>query len=230
MVIMDMEDATVETISCVSVGRVFLLRNVNVSSRCIRDVVQIVEQSAMARDNLDKIIKEQTPRLRSFVRSKVGNNDDADDIVQDTLYQFMHSIRIMDNPVRHLTSWLYTVAHNLVINHGKKRREASMPYSSLSEDTDFMGDLSEIMVASDDDGPDILVLRAMVWDELHKALSELPKEQREAVEMTEIQGLSVKEAAEKMGVPVNTFLSRKHYATVHIRARLRDLYEELVGR
>ncbi len=182
----------------------------------------------MKSDNLDDIIKENTPRLRSFVRGRVGNRDDADDIVQDTFYQFVRTITIMDNPVGQVTSWLYTVARNLIINRGKKRREEEMPRTVLGGDDSFMSDLSEIMVASDDENPDILMLRAMVWEELDKALAELPPEQRQAVELTEIRGMTVKEAARQMGVPTNTFLSRKHYAVVHIRKRLRDLYEELV--
>lgn len=184
----------------------------------------------MASSNLDDIIKDNAPRLRSFVKSRVGNSDDADDIVQDTLYQFLRTISIMDNPIGQVTSWLYTVAHNLVINHGKKHREVEMPKRRRSEDDDsFMDELSEIMVASDNETPEMLMLRRMVWEELNKAMAELPMEQCEAINMTEIQGLSVKEAARQMGVPVNTFLSRKHYAVMHIRKRLRKLYEELIG-
>lgn len=182
----------------------------------------------MVTDNLDDIIRENTPRLRSYVRSRIDNNDDADDIVQDTFYQFLRAISIMDNPVEKVTAWLYTVAHNLVINHGKKHREDLIQHTLSDEDL-FLTDISEIMIASDVDSPDIQLLRAMVWEELDKALAELPVEQREAVEWTEIKGLTVKDAAEQMGVTVNTFLSRKHYAVIHIRKRLRKLYEELVN-
>lgn len=185
----------------------------------------------MANSELDDIIRDNTPRLRSFVRSKVNNSDDADDIVQDTLYQFLRTISIMDNPIGQVTSWLYTVAHNLIINHGKKRREVVFAKTNTKpegkDDDSFMAELTDIMVASDNESPETLILRNMVWEELNKAMSELPKEQRAAIEMTEIQGLSVKDAAEQMGVSVNTFLSRKHYAVVHIRKRLRKLYEEL---
>lgn len=184
----------------------------------------------MANSNLDDIIKENTPRLRSYVSRRISNRDDADDIVQDTLYQLVRTISIMDNPMGKVTSWLYTVAHNLIINHSKKHREEKMPTSLYSENDEdgFLKDLSEIMVVSDDEEPDMLMLRSMVWEELEKTLSELPKEQREAVVMTEIKGMTVKEAAEQTGVTINTFLSRKHYAVLHIRRRLRKLYEELL--
>lgn len=171
----------------------------------------------MANKNLDDIIRNNAPLLRSFVRSRISNQDDAEDIVQDTFYQFLRTISIMDNPIAQVTSWLYTVALNLTLNHGRKKHRS------------FMADLSEIMVASDNDTPDILMLRTLVWEELEEALSELPKEQRKALEMTEIEGLSVKEAAERMDVSTGTFLSRKHYAVVHIRQRLKSLYEELTN-
>lgn len=182
----------------------------------------------MANNNLEDILKEITPPLKSYVRSRVRNHNDADDIVQDTLYQFLRTVSIMDNPVGKLSSWLYTVAHNLIINHGKKKHEEKMPYSDNEDNDTFMTDLSEIMMTSDNESPDIQMLRTMVWEELERALSELPEEQREAVVMTEIKGLSIKEAAELMGVAQNTFLSRKHYAVLYLRKRLQGLYEELV--
>lgn len=183
----------------------------------------------MESDDLDDIIRENSSKLHSFVRSRVNNQDDADDIVQDTLYQLVRAVRIMDNPIEKISSWIYTVAHNLIINHAKKHREDEWPRLMSSQNRDYMADLQDIMVASDYDGPDMQMLRSMVWEELHKALAELPPEQREAVELTEIQGLSVKEASELTGMKVNTFLSRKHYAVVHIRQRMRVLYEELVS-
>lgn len=181
----------------------------------------------MENKSIDSIFKENAPRLRSFVMSRIGNRDDADDIVQDTFYQFLRTISIMDNPIGQVTSWLYTVAHNLLINHGKKHREVLLPKTN-NDDDPMLAELSEIMVASDDDNPDVLMLRNMVWEELDKAMAELPAEQREAITMTEVQGLSVKEAASAMQIPVGTFLSRKHYATLHIRKRLKTLYEDLI--
>lgn len=180
----------------------------------------------MERNKLDEIIKDNTPRLRSYVKSKMGNADDADDIVQDTFYHFLRTISIMDNPIGQVTSWLYTVAHNLMVNRGKKHREVEMPQKPSEEDS-FMAELSDIMVTPDDENPEVLMLRNMIWEELDKALAELPPEQREAITMTEVQGLSVKEAANAMGVSTGTFLSRKHYAVVYIRKRLKTLYEEL---
>lgn len=183
----------------------------------------------MENKELDDIIKQQTPRLRSFVRGRVSNREDAEDIVQDTLYQLVRSIRLLENPIGQVTSWLYTVAHNLIVNHDKKLREEPWPETSSTDDDNYLGDLSEIMITDDGDSPDIKLLREMVWQELDKAMDELPTEQRQAIILTEVDGLSVKEAAERMGVTVGTFLSRKHYGVMHIRKRLKVLYQELSG-
>lgn len=119
-------------------------------------------------------IEKQTPRLRAFVRGRVSNREDADDIVQDTFYQLVRTIRLLDNPIGQVTSWLFTVAHNLIVNHDKKQREEPWPEQSVQDDDSYLGDLSEIMISSDTDNPDIKLLRKMLWQELEKALAELP--------------------------------------------------------
>lgn len=186
----------------------------------------------MENKDLDDVVRDNVPKLQSYVRRRVNDPEDAADIVQDTLYQFVRTINVIDNPIAHVTSWLYTVAHNLIINHGKKRHES--PFSTREEGQPpagepFLTDLSDIMMADPDDRPDIRMLRAMVWQEMERALDELPVEQRDAVLLTEIEGLSVREAAARMGVAQNTFLSRKHYAVKHIRKRLKALYDELIS-
>lgn len=177
---------------------------------------------------LDDLLRLHTRKLQTFVNRRVSNREDAEDIVQDTLLQLLRSLRILENPIGQVTSWLYTVAHNLIVNHDLKKREAELPTRSSDPDDDrFMGDLSEIM-ASDQDDPETQLLRKMVWQELDKALAELPPEQRQAIELTEVQGLSTAEAAKRMQVPLGTFLSRKRYATLHVRKRLHSLYLELI--
>lgn len=168
----------------------------------------------MSDNELDDIIREFTPRLRHYVRSRVGNNEDADDIVQDIFYQLMRTLNVLNNPVGHVTSWLFTVARNLIINHGKKNQEETLDETSYEE------------IADSD--PDAVLLRNMLWEELDKALDELPHEQRDAFVMTEIKGLSTEEAARQMGVSQNTFLSRKHYAVKYIRKKLSSLYKDIM--
>lgn len=168
----------------------------------------------MANNELDDIIREFTPRLRRYVRSRVGNNEDADDIVQDIFYQLMRTLNVLNNPVGHVASWLFTVARNLTINHSKKNFEDTLDEASYDE--------------MDDSDPDSELLRKMLWEELDKALEELPPEQRNAFVMTEIDGLSTQEAAARMGVSQNTFLSRKHYAVKYIRKKLSAIYNEII--
>lgn len=176
---------------------------------------------------LDDLIRLHTLRLRAFVNGRVANREDAEDIVQDTLLQLMRSLRILENPIGQVTSWLYTVAHNLIVNHDRKKHEVEMPV--LQDDDDrIMGDLSEIMLA-DSETPELLLLRKMVWQELDKALAELPAEQREAIELTEVEGLTSADAARRQQVALGTFLSRKHYAILHVRKRLHTLYNELIN-
>lgn len=176
---------------------------------------------------LDTIIKDNVPKLHSYVRGRIANRSDAEDIVQDTIYQFLRTINVLDNPVAHVSSWLYTVAHNLIVNSQKKHREESLPYLFSDNGDEFMRDLSDIMV-DNGSNPELSILRNMIWKEWQKALEDLPHEQREAVIMTEIEGMSVKEASRKMNVSQNTFLSRKHYAVKYIRKRLHILYNELI--
>ncbi len=177
---------------------------------------------------LDDLIRLHAERVRAFVDRRVSNREDAEDIVQDTLLQLLRSLRILQNPIGQVTAWLYTVAHNLIVNHDRKHREEELPtVGQEHNDESYLGDLSEIMV-SDNDSPEMQMLRTMVWQELDKALAELPPEQREALEMTEVEGLSTAEAAQRMQVSVGTFLSRKHYAVLHVRKRMRGLYEELI--
>lgn len=184
----------------------------------------------MENNNIDDIVRDNVPKLHSYVRRHVSNRDDAEDIVQDTLYQFLRTIRVLENPISHVSSWLYTVAHNLIVNHGKKHSTIAEAELTATDSVEtFMHDISEIMIADDGDCPEFSMLRAMVWDELDKALAELPQEQRDAVIMTEIEGMNVHDAALQMGVPQNTFLSRKHYAILHIRKRLHNLYQELIS-
>lgn len=184
----------------------------------------------MTDKELDDLIRLHSTKLRAFVNGRVKGREDAEDIVQDTLLQLVQSLRMLENPIGHVASWLYTVAHHLIVNHGKKKHEEEMPTVSVDgDDEKFMFDLSEIM-ASDGDSPDMQMLRSMIWKELDKALAELPPEQRQALELTEVEGLSSADAASRMQVPQATLLSRKHYAVLHIRKRLRTLYYELIGK
>lgn len=180
------------------------------------------------KDNVESLIKEYQPQLKSFIRKRVSNKEDAEDILQDVFYQLVKTVESAVNPIEQVAAWLYRVARNTIINKGKKKQEDELPASGYDEDESILTDFSEILFNDDNPTPETEYLRSLVWHELEAALSELPPEQREVFELTEIDGLPVKEVAEATGVPVNTLLSRKHYAVKFLRKRLEKLYKDII--
>jgi len=178
--------------------------------------------------SVEKVIEEHQPRLKAFIRKRVANEQDAADILQDVFYQLSKVDQILD-PIGNITAWLYRVARNMIINKRAKRHEEELPYYHTDDGEDeMMLDLTDLLFDDQAPSPETEYLRSLVWTELENALAELPAEQREAYEMTEMQGLSAKEAARQAEVPLNTILSRKYYATQHLRKQLKQIYEELI--
>ncbi|MDR1973821.1 MAG: RNA polymerase sigma factor [Bacteroidales bacterium] len=174
--------------------------------------------SKPTKENLPELIAEYQPRLKSFIRNRVGNKDDTEDILQDVFYQLIKTLDGAMNPIEHVSAWLYRVARNTIINNGIKKREV--------RSDEVFKEFSKILF--DGSSPETEYLRSLVWVELESALSELPAEQREVFELTEFADLSMKEISVTTGVPVNTLLSRKHYAVLYLRKRLKDLYMDIV--
>jgi RNA polymerase sigma factor (sigma-70 family) len=182
---------------------------------------------AVTKDNLEKLIKEYQPQLKSFIRKRVYNKEDAEDILQDVFYQLTKTVDIAVNPVEHASAWLYRVARNTIINHSMKKHEEEMPvYHNDENDEETLKDFSEVLFGNEY-SPETEYLRSLVWEELENALAELPPEQREIYELTEFDCIPVKEIAATTNVSVNTLLSRKHYAVLHLRKRLKELHKEL---
>ncbi|MDR0414352.1 MAG: sigma-70 family RNA polymerase sigma factor [Prevotellaceae bacterium] len=187
-----------------------------------------------SRSNLEKLIAEYRPQLKAFIRKRVNRKEDAEDILQDVFYQLVKTVQTTMHPIEQTAAWLYRVARNAIINHDAKKREKEMPAyrrSEDDEDEDIVKEFSEALFSVESSpSPEMDYLRSLMWDELEKALAELPHEQREVYELTELDGLPVKEIARITNIPVNTLLSRKHYAVLHLRKRMRQLYEDIVGR
>ncbi|GHV56666.1 RNA polymerase sigma factor SigZ [Bacteroidia bacterium] len=184
------------------------------------------------KQNIEKLIVEYQPRLKSFIRQRVSNKEEVEDILQDVFYQLVKAAENTLNPIEQVSAWLYKVTRNTIINHGIKKREESIPvYSNDESDTDIFKDFSEVLFSNGETSasPETEYLRSLVWTELESALAELPSEQREIFELTELEGIPMKEISETTGVPVNTLLSRKHYAIVHLRKRLVGLYDDILS-
>jgi len=165
-------------------------------------------------------------RLRNFIRKRVRDRGDAEDILQDVLYELVEAYRMLQ-PVEQVTAWLFAVARNRIIDLFRRRQhEARRMESPVAEDGAAL-DLDDFLPSSDS-GPHAAYLRSVLLDELDAALDELREEQREVFVAHELMGYSFNEIAVETGVSVNTLLSRKHYAVLHLRERLRSIYEELI--
>jgi RNA polymerase sigma factor (sigma-70 family) len=182
------------------------------------------------RDNLEKLIAAYQPQLKSFIRRRMNNKRDVEDVLQDVFYQLVKTVTTTMNPIEQVAAWLYRVARNTIINKGKKKREEEFPTFRYDEDGFLLEEPSEIVFGNDSGPatPEMEYLRSLVWQELETALSELPPEQRDAFTLMELDGLPAREVAKITGVPVNTLLSRKHYAVVHLRERLKELYDDIL--
>lgn len=176
----------------------------------------------------DAVSREQS-RLRNFIRRRVADPGDAEDILQDVFYELVEAYRMM-KPVEQVTAWLFRVARNRITDlfRARSREAARNEPARIAEDGEEL--LLEELLPSPDAGPDAAYARSVLLDELDHALDELPAEQREVFVAHELMGYSFKELAAQTGVSVNTLLSRKHYAVLHLRERLQAIYDEFTKR
>jgi RNA polymerase sigma factor (sigma-70 family) len=166
-------------------------------------------------ERLTEVYERERSRLRNFIRRRVPDRSDAEDILQDVFSRLVEANSLL-MPVEHVTGWLFRVARNRIADLFRKKKVEQDEPLALDD-----------LLPSPDAGPEALYVRSVLIDEIELALSELPPEQREAFVGHEIEGLSFKEMAAKTGVSINTLLSRKRYAVLHLRERLQDVYDEL---
>ncbi len=182
-------------------------------------------------ERLMRIVEQERRRLRSFIRRRVADIDQAEDILQDVFYELVRADRLME-PIERVGAWLMRVARNRIIDLFRKRRpETSTSQPVMAAWADRAGEdgeplLFEDLLPSPDAGPEAAYAHSILMDELEAALEELPIEQREVFVAHEIDGRSFKELAEKTGLSVNTLLARKHYAVRRLRKRLQAIYDE----
>jgi RNA polymerase sigma factor (sigma-70 family) len=175
---------------------------------------------------ITEAVKQEQSRLRKFIRRRVPDPRDADDILQEVFSELVEANRLL-MPIEHVTGWLFRVARNRITDLFRKKTPESLSdaVSASGEDEPLM---LEDLLPSPDAGPDALYARSVLLDEISEALDELPEEQREVFVGHEIEGRSFKEMSAESGVSVNTLLSRKRYAVLHLRERLQGIYDEFL--
>ena len=185
------------------------------------EVTLVTEQDR----RISGIISEQRSRLRRFIRKRVPNESDVEDLLQDVFYELVEANRLM-MPIGYVTGWLYRVARNRITDAFRKIRAETFTDAAVA-DGDGVPVQFEDLLPSPDAGPEALYFRGLLLDEVELALGELPDAQRYVFIAHELEGRSFKELAEETGLNVNTLLSRKRYAVLYLRERLQHIHDEM---
>jgi RNA polymerase sigma factor (sigma-70 family) len=185
------------------------------------------EQMTLEQDQrITEVVDQQRSRLRNFIRRRVPDPGDAEDVLQDVFYELVEANRLL-MPIEHVTGWLFRVARNRITDLFRKKKPESFSDSKTLDENE-QSSLLEDLLPSADAGPEDLLLRGAIFEELEVALDELPEEQRTVFIAHELEGQSFKEISAATGVSVNTLLSRKRYAVLHLRERLQATYDEFM--
>jgi RNA polymerase sigma factor (sigma-70 family) len=189
----------------------------------MKDAASLELMSLEQDRRITDVVKQEQSRLRNFIRRRVPDPLDAEDILQEVFYELVEANRLL-MPIEHVTGWLFRVARNRITDLFRKKKPESLSGAVAGDEESLT---LEDLLPSPDAGPDALYARSVLLEEIEDALDELPNEQREVFVEHEIEGRSFKEMAAETGLSVNTLLSRKRYAVLHLRDRLRSIYDEL---
>lgn len=173
-------------------------------------------------NSITAVVKDYSRRLLGFIRKRVTNEADAEDILQDVFYQLLGN----KEPIDQITSWLFTVTRNKIIDSKRKKQPMAMDF--LFSDTDD-GEMNEWMdiLMDDSSNPETIYLRNLIQETLKEALDDLPEEQKQAFVLNELDGIPFKQISDETGIPVNTLISRKRYAVLYLREKLAVLHDAL---
>ncbi len=181
--------------------------------------------AAVSPEELEEIYREYRDPLKGYISKRIPGSEEGEDILQNVFYQ-LSKTDLVDNPITHISSWLYTVARNQILDRKKKKTETRF---RTYENAEGESCSQEELIEGEESSPEDAFLHGMVREEMAAALAELPPEQRTVFELTEMEGISFREISDSTGIPVNTLISRKRYAVLHLREKLRHLYEEITG-
>jgi len=192
----------------------------------MKETLALQRMTGEQNQRIAETVEREQARLRSFIRRRVADRGDAEDILQEVFYEFVEAYRLM-KPIERVGAWLFQVARNRIVDLFRKKKMGSINEPiAVADDGESL--LLEDLLPSPEAGPEAVFARQVLIEELESALDELPAEQREAFIAHEIEGRSFKEIASETGVSVNTLLSRKHYAVLHLRHRLEAIHGEFV--
>jgi len=173
---------------------------------------------------ISEVVKREQSRLRNFIRRRVPDPADAEDILQEVFYKLVEANRLL-MPIDHVTGWLFRVARNRITDLFRKKKPEAFSDRMVEDEDNELVQIEDLL-PSPDAGPEALYVRSVLIDELELALDELPDEQREVFIAHELEGRSFKELAAESGVNINTLLARKRYAALHLRERLQSIHGE----
>lgn len=181
------------------------------------------------RPSVGETVRKERNRLLSFIRRRLPDPDDAEDVLQDVFMELTEAYQLA-KPIERVASWLFAVARNKISDWYRKTPPGRTVSLDVTDENDEAGSpvLGAWLAATDETGPESELFRETLMDALTDALAELPDEQREVFVQHELEGRSFREMAAEWNMPVNTLLSRKRYAVLHLRERLRDLYDDFL--
>lgn len=182
-----------------------------------------VPMAEARRNTITEVINTYSHRLMGFIRKRVSNEADAEDILQDVFYQFIGNTK----PIEQLTAWLFTVTRNKITDRQRKHKPELLEDLYTEADDESMFNWTDLFF-DESNNPETDYLRNLFWEALHDALNELPPAQRQVFILNEIEGVPFKTIAEQSGETINTLLSRKRYAVLHLRERLSSLRDDLL--
>lgn len=193
----------------------------------MRDAPTLETMTSEPDDQIASVVEREQSRLRHFIRKRVPDPRDVEDILQEVFAELVEANRLL-MPIEHVTGWLYRVARNRIIDLFRKKTPVRLDAAAAPDAGDERVSWEELL-PSPEAGPDALYARGVLLDEIERAIEELPPDQRDVFVAHELEGRSFKELAAATGTNLNTLLSRKHYAVLHLRERLQSLYDESNG-
>ena len=191
----------------------------------MKDAASLERMALEPDQRISEVVKREQSRLRNFIRRRVPDPRDAEDILQDVFYELVEANRLL-MPIEHVTAWLFRVARNRITDLFRKKKPETLSGAAVADKDDELLQLVDLL-PSPDAGPEALYARNVLLEELELALDEPPEAQRDVFVAHELEGRSFKEIAAETGVSMNTLLSRKRYALLHLRERLQNVYDEL---